>query len=121
RSHRPSFDQSVGPTITPTPNIAWPMPTSCGGNASKSVAWAVERSAPPPSPCTTRQNTSPPSDVAAPQKNDAATKMRIDPVRYALRPKYADSHPDIGMTMTLAMMEPVENHAISSRVAPRRP
>jgi hypothetical protein len=30
--------------------------------------------------------------------------MRIEPVKYAFRPKYADSHPDIGMTMTLAMM-----------------
>src|ERR1051326_6155469 len=91
----------VGPTMTPTPNIAWPMPTSFGGNASKSVACAVDKSAPPPKPCTTRQKISAPSECAAPQKNEAKTNSAIDPVRYFLRPKYADSHPDIGMTMTL--------------------
>ena len=117
----PSVGPIVGPTMTPTPNIAWPMPTSFGGNASKSVACAVERSAPPPSPCTTRQNTRPPSEPAAPQKNDATTKSAIEPVRYRRRPKQPDSQPDIGMTMTFAMMYPVDTHEISSSVAPRFP
>ena len=90
--------------MTPTPNIAWPMPISCGGKASKRVACAVDSSAPPPIPWITRQNTSKPNECAAPQKNDAATKSRIDPVKYRLRPKYADNHPEIGMTMTFAMM-----------------
>src|SRR5579884_2890562 len=100
----PSVGPIVGPTMTPMPNIAWPMPISCGGNDSKSVACDVESSAPPPSPCNTRQNTRPPSDVAAPQKNDAVTNSAIEPARYRLRPKYADSQPDIGITMTFAMM-----------------
>ncbi len=55
-------------------------------------------------PCTTRQNTNPPSDVAAPQKKELTTKRMIEPVRYLLRPKYAESHPDIGITITFAMM-----------------
>src|SRR5215510_7542139 len=97
------------------------MPTSFGGNASNNVACAVLSSAPPPMPCTTRQKTSPPSDVAAPQKNDDRTNRMIEPVRYRFRPKYAESHPDIGMTMTLAMMYPVDTHEISSSVAPRFP
>ena len=42
------------------------------------------------------------SDVDVPQKNDAATKRRIEPVRYRRLPKYPESHPDIGMTITLA-------------------
>ena len=100
----PNVGPTVGPTMTPTPNIAWPMPTSCGGNASKRVACAVESNAPPPIPWTTRQNTRKPNELAAPQKNEASTKSKIEPVRYRLRPKYADSHPEIGITMTLAMM-----------------
>ena len=83
----PSVGPIVGPTMTPTPNIACPMPTSRGGNASNSVDCAVESSAPPPRPCTTRQKIRPPNEVADPQKNDAATNTRIDPVRYRLRPK----------------------------------
>src|SRR5215203_3291310 len=107
--------------MTPTPNIAWPIPTSSGGNASNKVDCAVDSSAPPPMPCTTRQNTSPPSDVAAPQKNEATTKSTMELVRYRLRPKYADRQPDIGITMTLAIMYPVDTHEISSSVAPRFP
>ena len=45
----------------------------------------------------------------------------IEPVRYRLRPKYADNQPDIGITMTFAMMYPVDTHEISSSVAPRFP
>ena len=67
--------------MTPTPNIACPIPTSSGGNASNSVACAVESSAPPPMPCTTRQRMSDESEPAAPHMNDAATKSRIEPVR----------------------------------------
>src|SRR5215216_6760101 len=111
----------VGPTMTPTPNIAWPMPASSGGNDSNSVDWAVDKRAPPPSPWITRQSTSPPNDVAAPHMNDETTNSMIDPVRYRRRPKYADSHPDIGITMTFAMMYPVDTHEISSIVAPRFP
>src|SRR5690242_17693657 len=100
----PSVGPMVGPTITPTPNIAWPMPTSWGGNASQSVDCAVERSAPPPSPWMMRQNTSDQSVVDAPQNIDATMNSAIEAVRYRRLPKYAESHDDIGITMTFAMM-----------------
>jgi hypothetical protein len=77
----PSVGPSVGPTMMPTPNIACPMATSLGGKDSHSVACAVESRAPPPRPCTTRQNTSAPSECDAPQKNEASTNSAIEPVR----------------------------------------
>ena len=80
-------DTPVEPNSTPTPNIACPTPTSFGGKASNSVDCAVESNAPPPRPCTTRQKISPPSEPAAPQKNEAATNRMIEPVRYRFRPK----------------------------------
>src|SRR3954462_9530726 len=72
-------------------------------------------------PWITRQKIRPSSEWDAPQKKDAVVKSRIEPVKYRWRPKYADSHPDIGITMTLAMMYAVETQAISSSVAPRLP
>src|SRR6267378_8141805 len=63
----------------------------------------------------------PSSECEAPQKNKAAVNSKIEPVKYRLRPKNAESHPDIGMTMTLAMMYDVDTQAISSSVAPRFP
>ena len=77
----PSVGPSVGPTMMPTPNIACPIAISLGGNDSQSVAWAVESSAPPPSPWMTRQNTSASSDREAPQKNEASTNSPIEAVR----------------------------------------
>src|ERR1035437_2234721 len=91
----PSVGPSVGPTMMPTPNIACPIATSFGTSAS--------------------------SEREAPQKNDATTNSPIENVRYRRRPKYADSQPDIGITMTFATMYPVETHEISSSVAPRFP
>ena len=67
--------------MTPTPKIAIAVPTSSRGNASYRIACAVESSAPPPSPCTTRQNTSASSEWELPQKNDAMVNSAIDPAK----------------------------------------
>ena len=76
----PRVGPSVGPTITPIPKMAWPIPRSLAGKTSKRMACAVLMSAPPPIPCTTRAPTSSPSVWALPQKNDATVKMAIEPV-----------------------------------------
>src|SRR5437899_6086197 len=98
--------------MTPTPKIAMAVPYSSRGNSSYRIACDVESSAPPPSPCTMRQNTSAGSVPALPQKNDAIVNNTIDPAKYCRRPKYADSHPVIGKTITLATIYPVDTHAI---------
>ncbi len=67
--------------MTPMPNIAMPVPASSGGNDSYSSDWDVDSRAPPPIPCTTRQKMSMPNDPAAPQKKEASTKSRIEPVK----------------------------------------
>ena len=64
----------------------------------------MESSAPPPSPWMMRQNTSAPSEPALPHMNDAIVKRAIEPAKYRRRPKYADSHPVMGSTITLATM-----------------
>ena len=74
----PRVGPSVGPTMTPTPKIAIAVPYSSRGNSSYRIACEVESSAPPPTPCTMRQNTSDPSECALPQKNDARTNSAID-------------------------------------------
>ena len=67
--------------MTPTPKIAIAVPYSDGGNTSYSTAWAVASSAPPPRPCSTRQNTSSTSECELPQKNDAIVNSAIEPAK----------------------------------------
>ena len=67
--------------MTPTPKIAMAVPYSSRGNSSYRIACDVESSAPPPRPCTIRQNTSASSECALPQKNEETTKIAIDPAK----------------------------------------
>lgn len=78
--HPPSVGPSVGPTITPMPKMAMAVPASRRGKTSKRMAWAVEMSAPPPSPWTIRQKTRLSRVEALPQKKEATVKSAIEPV-----------------------------------------
>ena len=67
--------------MMPSMKIACTIPCSSRGKIWRSVAWAVERSAAPPAPCTMRQATSSNSVFDVPQKKDAMTNRMIDAVR----------------------------------------
>src|SRR6185437_9549107 len=98
----PSLGPTAGPTIIPSPKTAAANVCSCGGNDSNRIACDVAINAPPPSPCTIRQTTSSTSDDDWPQRNEAIVKMMIDAVKYRRRPKYDDSQPVMGSTITAA-------------------
>ncbi len=57
------------------------VPYSVRGNSSYRMACEVESSAPPPKPWMIRQNTSAASEWALPQKNEAMTKIAIEPAK----------------------------------------
>ena len=71
----------VGPTITPRPKSAIAMPASSGGKVSSRTACETVMSAPPPTPCTTRQKMSSPSECAAPQKKLDIVNRMIEPTK----------------------------------------
>ena len=66
--------------MTPMPKMAMAVPRSRRGKTSNRMACAVLMSAPPPMPWMTLQNTSASSERAAPQKNEARVKSRMEPV-----------------------------------------
>ena len=72
---------SVGPTMTPMPKNAIPVPTSSRGNDSHRMACDVEMSAPPPMPCTMRQSTSSPRLCDVPHRNDATVNRTMEPMK----------------------------------------
>src|SRR5690242_12389783 len=100
----PSVGPRAGPTITPMPKMAMAVPYSDFGNSSYRMAWDVESRAPPPMPWMIRQTINSVSECEFPHRNDAMVKMAMELAKYRRRPKYADNHPVIGSTMTLATM-----------------
>ena len=77
----PSVGPSVGATMMPSRKIAWTIPCSSRGKIWRSVACAVESSAAPPAPWSSRQSTSSPSVVAVPHSNEATMNRMIENVR----------------------------------------
>ena len=80
-SHPPRVGPRVGPTMTPMPKKAIPVPTSSRGNASHRMAWEVDMSAPPPIPCTMRQKTSDWRESDRPHRSDATVNRMMEPTK----------------------------------------
>ena len=76
-------------------------PRRAGGKLSRSTAWAMGCSAPPPRPCSTRARIRMSRRGAAPQIADAAVNSTIHVSRKRLRPKSAPHQAAVGRMMAL--------------------
>jgi len=72
----PSVGPMVGPMTTAMEKTAMAMPCSSGGKVCRRIACSLGCSAPAPSPWTTRQKTSAPSELAVPQSAEPTMKTR---------------------------------------------
>ena len=103
---------NIGPTMTPTPQIAIAEPCFSGGLISNKTTWDNGTRAAPNTPCRSRAATISSSEFDIPQSTEASVKPLMDAKNMFLCPKRSTNQPVSGVAMAAATIYAVNTQAI---------